>query len=122
MSEEISAKRIRERVLADAKAGQLELTDTEQELLDRACYLATVVEEIDSVVAEEGLTIKSPQAGIRVHPLVPERRTTIALMHRLIDQIQLDPSKVGESMSDRNSKNAKVGHSKHPAKPRKAAS
>jgi hypothetical protein len=116
VSEQISSERIRERVLSDAKQANLELTDVEQEALDRACYLATVVEELDRVIAEEGSTTKGP-GGIRMHPGFAERRNTIALMHRLIDSIQLDPTKVGETPEQTGRRHAsKRGH---PAKPRR---
>jgi len=119
VGEQISSERIRERVLADAKEAKLELTDVEHEALDRACYLATVVEELDRVIAEEGSTTKGP-GGIRMHPGFAERRNTIALMHRLIDSIQLDPVKVGESKEQEGRRHAsKRGH---PAKPRKVSS
>jgi hypothetical protein len=92
------ADQLRERVLKDAEDAGLELTRVEQEALDRACHLATVVEGIDAVLEEEGLTCSGP-GGTRVHPLVPERRNTIALIQRIVGSIQLDPAKAGESPS-----------------------
>jgi len=110
-----SAQRLRERVLTDAKEGDLELTAVEQETLDRACDLATRADELSKVVKEEGHTIAGPGGIIRLHPALAEERACIALMHKMVASIQLDPAKAAETPSQAGRRAAQSRWGKHPA-------
>jgi hypothetical protein len=94
------SEQIRERILKEAKEAGLELTEREQEYLDRACSVSDQIDLIQATLDRDGLTVAGPGGIVRSHPLLAEVRALTSLLHRLLASIQLDPRKVNETPSE----------------------
>lgn len=95
-----SSEKLRDRILAEAKEADLELTEREHEYLDRACAVSDLLEQVRESLDRDGLTVAGPGGIIRSHPLAAEYRGLNTLLHKLLSSIQLDPSRVNETPSE----------------------
>lgn len=85
-------------ISSDLLALELEPDSKEQAILDAVCTLVDRMEELEAVIAVEGLMLKSP-TGPRVHAAAIEHRNLAVALPKLLSQIVLANSQSGAAKS-----------------------
>lgn len=83
-------------ITSDLIALSLEPDSKEQAILDAVCTLVDRMEELEAVIAHDGLMLISP-TGPRVHAAAIEHRNLAVALPKLLSQIVLANSQSGAS-------------------------
>jgi hypothetical protein len=79
-----------EKILADLREQRLQPDSREAELLERARAMADRIEELETLVAVEGMTYTDKSSVVRPTPLLSEIRQSTIVLTRCLNAIQFN--------------------------------